>query len=471
MDLQKIGACLRDLRKEKGLTQEQLAEQFNVSQRTVSRWETGTATPDLDVLLQLADFYEVDMRALLDGNLVKAKTDLETKETVQRVEKYHQEKYKAFKRIIIRLLVIIGIVLVLFSIPVICAGCKFAEPEWNAKFEEGIYGSRNKLDSYYIGNDGIYRMSDGKCLILTGVKPSNICANDDWVVCSVDTEKDNIGKPNREIYVYCVKTSEIHMFPIRINGHALILIRDTLLVWNYNSIEKAFDLSQLAEQRDLPVLWTTGFRMNGFEYRITTYQFHEYKVGILDPIGSQGNYISLVTDYGNDTHETGRGEAIIEITEDDAYVVSAYPSDNMHYAVFRVMRDGTCCEITTIPSGDEGGEIRFQFGKCLKVSDGSHILTLRKMNGWHKAEIPRERNYVGDLICVFTPDWKEYQMIDLENKKLIGNSKQNLYYIEGNTLYRTTAESLLLREFEFVENLPKSWKYIAFSENGRYTVY
>ena len=62
-------------------------------------------------------------------------------------------------------------------------------------------------------------------------------------------------------------------------------------------------------------------------------------------------------------------------------------------------------------------------------------------------------------------------MIDLENKKLIGNSKQNFYYIEGNTLYRTTAESLLLREFEFVENLPKSWKYIAFSENGRYTVY
>ena len=41
MNQQKTGAYLKDLRKSKGLTQEQLAEQFNVSSRTVSRWETG----------------------------------------------------------------------------------------------------------------------------------------------------------------------------------------------------------------------------------------------------------------------------------------------------------------------------------------------------------------------------------------------------------------------------------------------
>ena len=42
MDQQKIGRFLKALRKEKGLTQEQLAEQFSVSSRTVSRWETGS---------------------------------------------------------------------------------------------------------------------------------------------------------------------------------------------------------------------------------------------------------------------------------------------------------------------------------------------------------------------------------------------------------------------------------------------
>ena len=41
MEQQKIGQLLKELRKEKGLTQAQLAEQFGVSDRSVSRWETG----------------------------------------------------------------------------------------------------------------------------------------------------------------------------------------------------------------------------------------------------------------------------------------------------------------------------------------------------------------------------------------------------------------------------------------------
>lgn len=43
MDTGKTGALLRELRREKGLTQEQAAEQFRVSRRTVSRWETGVS--------------------------------------------------------------------------------------------------------------------------------------------------------------------------------------------------------------------------------------------------------------------------------------------------------------------------------------------------------------------------------------------------------------------------------------------
>lgn len=41
MDQSKVGSFIKELRKEKSLTQEQLAEEFNVSRRTVSRWETG----------------------------------------------------------------------------------------------------------------------------------------------------------------------------------------------------------------------------------------------------------------------------------------------------------------------------------------------------------------------------------------------------------------------------------------------
>ena len=64
MDLQKIGTFLKELRKEKELTQEQLAETLNVSRRTVSRWETGSNMPDLDLLVEMADLYQVDLRQL-----------------------------------------------------------------------------------------------------------------------------------------------------------------------------------------------------------------------------------------------------------------------------------------------------------------------------------------------------------------------------------------------------------------------
>ena len=59
MDQKKIGAFLKALRAEKGLTQEQLAEKMLVSSRTVSRWETGSNLPDLSVLVEIADFYGV----------------------------------------------------------------------------------------------------------------------------------------------------------------------------------------------------------------------------------------------------------------------------------------------------------------------------------------------------------------------------------------------------------------------------
>ena len=84
----KIGEFLKELRKEKGLTQEQFAEQFNVSRRSVSRWETGNNMPDLDTLVEMADYYEIDLRELLDGERKSEKMNEELKETVLKVAEY-----------------------------------------------------------------------------------------------------------------------------------------------------------------------------------------------------------------------------------------------------------------------------------------------------------------------------------------------------------------------------------------------
>lgn len=100
MDMQKIGNFLKELRKEKNLTQEQFAETMNVSRRTVSRWETGSNMPDLDVLIEIADYYDVDLREILDGERKSEQMDKELKETVIKVADYsNEEKAKITKRI------------------------------------------------------------------------------------------------------------------------------------------------------------------------------------------------------------------------------------------------------------------------------------------------------------------------------------------------------------------------------------
>lgn len=67
MDQIRIGAFLKALRKEKGLTQEQLAEKLAVSGRTVSRWETGEATPDAERIIVLAAALGISTDTLLLG--------------------------------------------------------------------------------------------------------------------------------------------------------------------------------------------------------------------------------------------------------------------------------------------------------------------------------------------------------------------------------------------------------------------
>ena len=98
MDQIKIGALLRELRKEKNLSQEQLAEQFNVSSRSVSRWENGNTMPDISVLIELADFYDIEIRELLSGERKSESMNKDMKETLVMVADYTNEEKKKIVR-------------------------------------------------------------------------------------------------------------------------------------------------------------------------------------------------------------------------------------------------------------------------------------------------------------------------------------------------------------------------------------
>ncbi len=88
MNQAKIGAFLKGLRNEKGLTQEQLAERLNVSNRSVSRWETGSTLPDISILIELAEFYEVDIKEVIDGERKSESMEKELVVTLEKVGEY-----------------------------------------------------------------------------------------------------------------------------------------------------------------------------------------------------------------------------------------------------------------------------------------------------------------------------------------------------------------------------------------------
>ena len=65
MDMTRIGAFLAELRKENDLTQEELGESLGVSNKTVSRWETGTYLPPVEMLQRLSERYSVSINEIL----------------------------------------------------------------------------------------------------------------------------------------------------------------------------------------------------------------------------------------------------------------------------------------------------------------------------------------------------------------------------------------------------------------------
>lgn len=98
IDQVKIGSFLKELRKEKELTQEQLAEKFGVSSRSVSRWENGNTMPELGILVELADYYEVDIKEIIDGERKSEGMKKEEKETLQKVADYAEAEKKLVVR-------------------------------------------------------------------------------------------------------------------------------------------------------------------------------------------------------------------------------------------------------------------------------------------------------------------------------------------------------------------------------------
>ncbi len=122
LDKQKFGTFVATLRKERGMTQKELANRLHTSDKAVSKWETGTSVPDVSLLVPLAEVLGVTVTELLRGEHVTQDLPLtETEDLVQTAMTVSDPAQDAWKRPALVLLLLAVSIVVLVSQPLFTA--------------------------------------------------------------------------------------------------------------------------------------------------------------------------------------------------------------------------------------------------------------------------------------------------------------------------------------------------------------
>ena len=120
MDQIKIGKFIAECRKNKNLTQMQVAEKLNITNRAVSKWETGKAMPDASIMLELCDVLGISVNDLLCGEVVSMENY--NKKTEENLLELARQKEESDKRLLFSEIVM-GVIslVVMFALIIVAA--------------------------------------------------------------------------------------------------------------------------------------------------------------------------------------------------------------------------------------------------------------------------------------------------------------------------------------------------------------
>lgn len=152
----KLGDIINKLRKEKGLTQKDLADELNISDKAVSRWETGNSFPDLDMIFRISKFFNVSFKDLLQARVVEDNTDDQLVKEI--IDEFTEMSKKNSKRIKMILLITLGIILIL-TISIIFTSSYNRFKVYRVAVDSddfvsnfGVYVETKIKDTLYLGN-------------------------------------------------------------------------------------------------------------------------------------------------------------------------------------------------------------------------------------------------------------------------------------------------------------------------------
>ena len=150
----KLGVVISKLRKEKGLTQKDLADKLNISDKAVSRWETGGSSPNMEMLLRISQFFNVPLNDLITARVSSDdKDDNLVKEIIQEFSEMNKRNSKRIRTVILATIIIVSIL----TIAIIFTNSynRFKVYNVNLESEEiysvtGIYVETKIKDSLYL---------------------------------------------------------------------------------------------------------------------------------------------------------------------------------------------------------------------------------------------------------------------------------------------------------------------------------
>ncbi len=168
MNTQKVGDFIHKERKKMNLTQKQLADMLNITDKAVSRWETGKGYPDIEMLVKLSDTFNVSVNELLNGERV-AQENISKVADEQIVTAYKKEKNtKTKSKIIISIILVLSIIFCCIFSNVISN---------NLKREETILSKVNSTNLIELTNELEIILNDKHNLQLYDVFIEVICSN------------------------------------------------------------------------------------------------------------------------------------------------------------------------------------------------------------------------------------------------------------------------------------------------------
>lgn len=129
---------LKTLRKNKGLSQEELSVKLNVVRQTISKWESGLSVPDAEMLISISKVFEVPVSEILGENIVeKEKNDIKViSEKLEIINEQLSMMQKQKRQKTIQFLIIMDVIILLFFILLTVLGSPYqswdySNPEWS----------------------------------------------------------------------------------------------------------------------------------------------------------------------------------------------------------------------------------------------------------------------------------------------------------------------------------------------------